>query len=64
MPTVIDKTTGEVIEEFSYDPAGQQAANDMVNMNPNYTVSNNAMNRSTTTFEDGANVQNMRDLTK
>ena len=59
MPTVIDKTTGEVIEEFSYDQAGEQAANDMVNANPNLGMSNDAMYRSNTTFEDGNNVQNM-----
>ena len=54
MPTVIDKVTGDVIEEFSYD----QAANDMVNANPNLTLSNNAMYRSNTTWEDGNTVQN------
>ena len=59
MPTVIDKTTGEVIEEFSYDQAGEQAANDMINANPNLGMSNNAMYRSNTTFEDGNNIQNM-----
>jgi hypothetical protein len=59
MPTVIDKTTGEVIEEFSYDQAGEQAANDMVNANPNLGMSNNAMYRSNTIFEDGNNIQNM-----
>ena len=59
MPTVIDKTTGEVIEEFSYDQAGEQAANDMVDANPNLSISNNAMYRSNTTFEDGNNIQNM-----
>lgn len=59
MPTVIDKTTGEVIEEFSYDQAGEQAANDMVNANPNLGMSNNAMYRSNTIFEDGNSIQNM-----
>ena len=59
MPTVIDKTTGEVIEEFSYDQAGEQAANDIVDANPNLSISNNAMYRSNTTFEDGNNIQNM-----
>jgi len=59
MPTVIDKTTGEVIEEFSYDQAGEQAANDMVNANPNLGMSNDAMYRSNTTYEDGNSMQNM-----
>ena len=59
MPTVIDKATGQVVEEFSYDDVGRKAADDMVNANPNLTISNNAMYRSNTTFEDGNNVQNI-----
>ena len=58
MPTIIDKATGDVVEEFSYDEAGEQAAGDMVNANPNLTLSNNAMYRSNTTWEDGNTVQN------
>tara|TARA_R100001082_G_C4319512_1_gene140472 strand:- start:51 stop:299 length:249 start_codon:yes stop_codon:yes gene_type:complete len=59
MPTVIDKATGEVIEEFSYDDAGQQLAQDMVNANPSLTISNNAQYRSNTSYEDGSNIQNV-----
>ena len=59
MPTVIDKATGDVVEEFSYDDAGTQAANDMVNANPNLAMSNDAMYRSNTTYEDGNNIQNV-----
>ena len=59
MPTVIDKATGDVVEEFSYDEVGQKAANDMVNANPNLTISNNAMYRSNTSYEDGSNIQNV-----
>ena len=62
MPTVIDKATGEVVEEFSYDPAGEQAANDMVNANPNLGISNNAMYRSTTSYDDGTSIQNTSEI--
>ena len=61
MPTVIDKATGDVIEEFSYDEAGEQAANDMVNANPNLGISNDAMYRSNTTWDDGNQEQNTSD---
>ena len=39
MPTVIDKATGGVVEEFSYDEAGEQAANDMEKLQLNTVVS-------------------------
>ena len=59
MPTVIDRATGEVVQEFNYDDSGQKMAQDMVDTNPMYAIANDAMYRSNTTFEDGSNVQNM-----
>tara|TARA_R100000808_G_C2070463_1_gene98203 strand:+ start:84 stop:332 length:249 start_codon:yes stop_codon:yes gene_type:complete len=59
MPTVIDKATGNVIEEFDYSEPGQKLAQDMVDANPMYAIANNAQYRSNTTFEDGNNVQNI-----
>jgi len=61
MPTVINKSTGEVMEEFNYDDVGTQLANDMVAANPDLAISNNAMYRSNTSYEDGSNVQNIQE---
>ena len=59
MPTVIDKATGEVVAQFGYDSQGEKQAQDMANSNPDLAIANDAMFRSTTTYDDGSSIQNM-----
>ena len=58
MPTVIDKATGEIVAEFSYDSQGEQQARNMADSSPDLAISNDAMYRSTTTYDDGSSMQN------
>ena len=61
MPTVIDRATGEVVQEFNYDDSGQKMAQDMVDANPMYAIANDATYRSNTSYEGGDSVQNKQE---
>ena len=61
MPTIIDKTTGDVIQEILYDGNEDAVIEDVLNANPNAIVSNDAMYRSNTTWDDGNQEQNTSD---
>ena len=59
MPTVKDKTTGEVVAELPYDAQGKAKADQMVQASPNLEIdyapggASNAMGRSQTMYADG-----------
>ena len=62
MPTVKDKTTGEVVAELPYDAQGKEKADQMVQASPNLEIdyapggASDAMTRSTTTYLEGGKV--------
>lgn len=58
MPTIIDRATGNVIQEIDYGPNQQAEVDAALEVNPNATVVNNAMNRSTVTYDDGTTGNN------
>ena len=59
MPTVTDKTTGEVVAELSYDAQGKAKADQMVQASPSLEIdyapggASDAMGRSTTMYAGG-----------
>ena len=62
MPTVKDKTTGEVVAELPYDAQGKAKADQMVQASPNLEIdyapggASDAMVRSTTTYLEGGKI--------
>ena len=59
MPTIIDKATGEVREVIDYNsPDIDLQVEQALLKHPDSVVSNDAMYRSNTTWEDGNTVQN------
>jgi len=59
MPTVKDKTTGEVVAELPYDAQGKAKADQMVKASPNLEIdyapggTSDAMGRSQTMYAGG-----------
>jgi hypothetical protein len=62
MPTVKDKTTGQVVAELPYDAQGKAKADQMVQASPNLEIdyapggASDAMARSTTTYLEGGKI--------
>ena len=57
MPTIVDKLTGEELQKIGYGKNQALEVEQALANNPEAAVVNNAMERSSTTWEDGSVLQ-------